>query len=201
MIKKILKCIITIIAIICIFILLKFILFKSLVNKMTSYETSDNYYMWYSTYRGDVSYTTELWVKNNEMLINFDSGNQKFIIKEGKLYVFIDEEWIDISNTAEEDLMIKSNWNTMNYIKSEIDKFSSIFKYKISSDIINGKKCFKLEAYSDYGDSVYIEKKSGLVIRFEKTFGESTNFGEIIQSTINDYRYEFNNVNNDIIKF
>ena len=35
----------------------------------------------------------------------------------------------------------------------------------------------------------------------EKTFGENTNFGEIIQSTINDYRYEFNNVNNDIIKF
>ena len=88
--KKILKCIITIIAIICIFILLKFILFKSLVNKMTSYETSDNYYMWYSTYRGDISYTTELWVKNNEMLMNYNSGNQKFIIKEGKLYEFID---------------------------------------------------------------------------------------------------------------
>lgn len=67
--------------------------------------------------------------------------------------------------------------------------------------LVYEKKCFKLEAYSNYGDSVYIEKESGLVIRFEKTFGKSNNFGEIIQSTIHDYRYEFNNVKNDFIKF
>lgn len=202
--KKKKNTILTVICMILIIVLIfyarKIIILKNITQKMDEYTNSNNYYIWNSYYNGLSVVITEIWTKDNELLLKLNSDEMTYAIKNDKLYEYSNNEWKDVSETADEKNMINSNWGAVNNLKEEFNSFTSIFKYKITSNIINGKNCYRIKKYALDGDVIYIEKDTGLLIRYETIMGEHNDNNEI-QSTIRDYKYEFNNVNENFIDF
>ena len=184
-----------------IFIILAFFSRKILISykiykKISNQQNANNYYMRIYDYEGWYYLTTEIWVKDRNMLEK--AGDIRTArVQDNIMYEkIIDDEVITNSLTNEnfsnEGVVKTRYWYLIDTLKEKLKDPVSIFKYSIKSTIVNGKKCYQFISNEDI---LYFDKETGLAVRWEFLAGQTTtgigNDTEI-QSTLNDYEYEFN---------
>ena len=147
-------------------------------------------------YEGWYYLTTEIWAKDRNMLEK-DGNVRTARVKDDIMYEkIIDDEIITSSLTNEsfssEGVVKTRYWYLIDSLKEKLKDPISIFKYSIKSAIVNGKKCYQFISNEDI---LYFDKETGLVVRWENLAGQTiTGIRKKveIQSTLNDYEYEFN---------
>lgn len=169
----------------------KFIVFKSLSNKLNAYTLLENYYIKEIYYCGDTYTVTETWVKNSNMYKKYISDNYYH-------YIYTqDNEWYEYDNITQTqkpstgNLSTKNNWNFILSISKKLNNLKSIFMYTLKERYINGKVCYQI--CIEDGDILYLDKETALLVRYETNIG-TINSDKTIQSALNDYFFEFNNV-------
>ncbi len=184
-----------------IFIILAFFSRKILISykiykKISNQQNANNYYMRIYDYEGWYYLTTEIWVKDRNMFEK--AGDVRTArVKDDIMYEkIIDDEIITNSLTNEnfssEGVVKTRYWYLIDSLKEKLKDPISIFKYSIKSAIVNGKKCYQFISNEDI---LYFDKETGLVVRWENLAGQTiTGIRKKveIQSTLNDYEYEFN---------
>ncbi len=184
-----------------IFIILAFFSRKILISykiykKISNHQNANNYYMRIYDYEGWYYLTTEIWAKDRNMLEK-DGNVRTARVKDDIMYEkIIDDEIITSSLTNEsfssEGVVKTRYWYLIDSLKEKLKDPISIFKYSIKSAIVNGKKCYQFISNEDI---LYFDKETGLVVRWENLAGQTiTGIRKKveIQSTLNDYEYEFN---------
>lgn len=191
-IYKFLICLLTIFIFIMLFLLVrKSIIFKSISNKLNAYSLLENYYMKEIYYCGDTYSVTKTWVKNNNMYKEYNSKDYcSYIYKQ-------DDKWYEYDNITqtakpfEGNLSTKDNWNFILSISTKLNNLKSIFMYTLNERYINGKACYQI--CIEDGNILYLDKETALLVRFETSIG-TIDSNNIIQSAVNDYFFEFDNV-------
>ena len=195
-IKKIAIILISILlAIIVITLIRKIIILNFISAKIDDYTQATNYYIRMYLYQGWNATTYEVWVKNGNM-VRKTNNELEYIIQNNTVYEVSDNN-ISETNSNIEDLL-SINWNYVKPLKDELPNLKNIFKYSISTAKVNGKNCYKL---TDKDNILFFEKSTGLLIRTECLEGLiSGYYNEEIQSTLWDYKTEFNSVKDEDVQ-
>ncbi len=192
----------TIIFIIIAFFTRNFIVFKGIANKMENYLQSNNYYVRSYFYQGWNASTTETWVKDENMIINFNN-ELSHVINNGMLYSIYGENGYTIENNT---MKVRAGeFNFIEMLKNELNSPKSIFTYSLSTAIVNGKDCYMLKHTNTI---LYFEKSTGYLVRYEELEGfvspntnKENDLVYEVQSTIYDYKFEFNQVTDKDLEF
>lgn len=182
-------------AIILITLIRKIIILNFISAKIDDYTQSTNYYIRSYAYQGWNATTYEVWVKNGNM-VRKTNNELEYIIQNNTVY---EVSGNNISETDSNiDDLLSINWNYVKLFKDELTNLKNIFKYSINTARVNGKKCYKL---TDKDSVLYFEKNTGLLVRTECLEGLTSGYHrEEIQSTLWDYKTEFNNVKNEDVQ-
>lgn len=179
----------TIIFIIIAFFTRNFIVFRSIANKMEEYLKSNNYYVRKYYYQGWYASTTETWVKDENMIVNFNN-ELGHIINNGMCYFIYGENGYTVENNTME--VKAGEFDFIEMLKNELNSPKSILQYTLSTAIVNGKDCYMLRHQNII---LYFEKTTGLLVRYEQLDGfTSGTYNKEIQSTVYDYKFEFGKV-------
>lgn len=173
----------------------KMIIFNNLYNKMSSYQNATNYYMRIYDYNGFYSLTTETWVKDKNMLQK-DNNIKTISIKDNTMYQYFVEDETMVStlneeNFTKEGILKTYYWDLIELLKNELKNPQNVLKYSIKNAIVNGKECYQL---MQKGMILYFDKETGLIVRWEELTGYMSPNQNEIQSTLKDFKFEFNNV-------
>lgn len=174
-------------------ITIKSIVFNSIANKMEVYMNSTNYYMRFYFYQGWNVSTTEIWVKDNNMICK-ENDEITTIVQDGKQYDIIENNIVNSDNT---ELMLDNNWLYIKTLQDNLLNPINVIKYSLESVKVNGKNCYRIE---DNDTILYFEKDTGLIVRIEFLEGFSTPSENEVQSTILDYKFIFNNVKDEDVQ-
>ncbi|MBO5397771.1 MAG: zf-HC2 domain-containing protein [Clostridia bacterium] len=181
-----------------------FIVFKSIANKMEDYLKSNNYYIRTYYYQGWTANTTETWVKDENMLVNYNNEvGHISIINNGKCYFVFGEDGYTVENYTRK---VRANeFDFIEMLKNELDSPKSILQYSLNTAMVNGKDCYMLRHQNMI---LYIEKTTGSLVRLEELEGFITpntvkedDSSHEVQSTIIDYKFEFNQVTDKDLEF
>lgn len=186
----------TIIFLILAFLGRNFIILKSLTNKMSEYLNATNYYLRMYNYKGWDASTSEYWVKDGTVLHKFDNVTSTFA-KDGVLYNIFDEGYTVSEYTMKEGDNYTFTFDFIENLKTELNNPKSILKYSIKESVVNGKECYRLMHKSTI---LYFEKETGLLVRYEELEGFVRPSENEIQSTICDYKFEFDCVTDEDIE-
>lgn len=175
----------------------KMIVFNDLYNKINSYQNATNYYMRIYDYNGFYSLTTETWVKDKNMLQK-DNNIKTISIKDNTMYQYFVEGEAMISpltneNFTSEGILKTYYWDLIELLKNELKNPQNVLKYSLKNAIVNGKECYQL---MQKGRILYFDKETGLIVRWEELTGYMSPNQNEIQSTLKDFKFEFNNVEN-----
>lgn len=184
----------------------KYIIFQDLAKKAEELQKISNYHIESSTFYGlhredlDVEKREEL-AKDNVFYDIYGAGENELttIVKDNMSYEYMDDKLIWLNSIDNDFIGLYSQLLT-GEISILKDK-TSIFTYYLSDAIINGKECYQIRENDQAGGIIYIEKETGLVIRTEHRsgFGTSVSNGYDYQSTVTDYKYEFNCITDEEI--
>ena len=207
---KILKIIILIIILIYIGTIgYKFIVIKSMQNKVKQYSDITNFHIIKKSYCYDTITTQETFNKDGNYLVHIkrtsEGGEKREIIstKNGNNYITSGEAKVASLNS----MQIVSSEKVYNNLETEsLGEFlyGLVISSKISSVKCNDKDCYKIEnfkvsgiAFPEYGMCLYIDKETGLIVRTEE--GTRDSDGKIY-TQVSDYKYEFNTVTDEDLK-
>lgn len=188
--------------IILVFYIRKVIIFNTISNKLSAYQNSENYYIRMYEYLGHDVNTTQIWVKDNNLVKVFNKLPDT-IIKNDIIYNFIDGSLSQVNENATNeniDDVFGWPWSFMYYLSNDLKSPINVFKYSLDEATVNGKKCYKIEYFNEFGTICYFDKETGLLSRYETLVGERTYISDNeieIQSTLIDFKFEFNNVTNE----
>lgn len=198
--KKLFLSIITLLlVIVSIIVIRKIIIINSINVKIDNYMSATNYYFREYFYQGWNSNTTEIWIKNNNA-VKKSNNELSTIIQNNTIYDIFDNK-ITSSDTNKNavDMWLSSTWNSINSIKNNVLNIKNIFKYSLTTAVVNGKNCYK---FANKSNIIYIEKETGLLVRYEQLEGLiSGDYHKDIQSTITDYKFIFNTVKDSDVLF
>ncbi len=187
----------------------KFIVIKSMQDKVKQYSDITNFHITKKSYCYDTITTQETFNKDENYIIRIkrvkeDGENREIIItKSGNNYITSGEAKVASLNS----MQIVSSEKVYNYLETEsLGEFlyGLLISSKISSVKCNGKDCYKIENFKvsgvlfpEYGMCLYIDKETGLIVRTEE--GTSDSEGKIY-TQVSDYKYEFNTVTDEDLK-
>lgn len=188
------------------------IIINNLQNTIKQFSNSTNYYEKSLTYNGLSLSTIEYYTKNNSSLYTTSLAieNEKTTFstynknnETQNTYVEKNNQKIAYPNSENITRILPIS----NYLETKTfgEFISKAFTAQISSAYCNGKECYKISnikftetSFSDDNNStVYIEKSTGLPIRFIS--GREISNNEEVNS-ITDYYYDFNNVTDEDLK-
>lgn len=187
----------------------KFIVIKSMQDKVKQYSNITNFHITKKSYCYDSVITQEAFHKDNNFLVHIkrtsDSAENREIIstKSGNSYIISGENKVAILNSMTLGVQEK----VYNHLETEsLGEFlyGLVISSKISSVKCNDKDCYKIEnfkvsgiAFPEHGMCVYIDKETGLIVRVEE--GTRDTDGKIY-TQVSDYKYEFNTVTDNDLK-
>lgn len=179
-----------------------YIVFKSIANKMEEYLKSNNYYVREYDYQGWTATTTETWVKDGNMIVNFDNALIQ-IVNNGKNYLVLGENGYTVENNTME---VKAGaFDFIEMLKNELNSPKSILQYSLSTAMVNGKDCYMLRHINTI---LYFEKTTGLLVRYENLEGftspntnKESGLVYEVQSTVSDYKFEFGKVTDKDLEY
>lgn len=207
---KVLKTIILAIVLIYIGIIgYKFIVIKSMQDKIKEYSSITNFHITKKSYCYDTVTTQEIFHKDDNYLgriksisecrddreiISTKSGNNYITSGQAKVAV-LNSMSLTARDKVYNNLETESAWEFI---------YGLVFSSKISSVKCNDKDCYKIEnfkvsgmLYPEYGMCLYIDKETGLIVRVEE--GVPDNNGKMY-TQVSDYKYEFNTVTDEDLK-
>ena len=152
-------------------------------------------------YNGFYSLTTETWVKDKKMIQKSD-GITTISIEDNTMYqYFIEGETIISTLTNEnftsEGILKTYYWDLIELLKNELKDPKNIFNYSLKNAIVNGKECYQL---MQKGKILYFDKETGLIVRWEELTGYISTSQNEVQSTLKDFKFEFNNVEDNVFE-
>lgn len=186
------------------------IIIKGSSNKADKYISSNNYHKTITTYNGNSIIEMETYYKEGKSVMTLKriAGNDFF-----EQIIYKDEK----NNTADifkningkKSAEINASYNSANnYITNHLET-TNILEFIascITSDIksveCNGKKCYFINNFisnsllTNKETGFYVEKETGLLIRYSDS--QSKDETGTITDCISDYRYEFDNVTDEI---
>lgn len=190
----------------------KLMIYNELQNKLSSYENSNNYYikiMDYSEGQLDIS---QKFKKDKKSMISHQTirASSDFSNLNYRVYVNDQESprWY-ITNDGENYILIENQPENVldidipNYLSEEqenkIDYLKMVATSLVTTEIYNQKECYKITKIDfsnkvlnkDYNkEYIYIEKSTGLVIRYEANWSNS----------ITNYKYSFGTIMDKTLK-
>lgn len=202
-----------VLAIILVFILIiarRMFILIDIQSKVSKYEIIDNCHIKAYWYYEDKISISETYIEKDKRKTHMEiiSKNDYF---EDNVYYYKDRQnifsirgnWEKMNKTMhnEQDYML-SDIKIKNDLKTEnlMDFIIMSLTTRISSEKCNGKECYKIEFpkfYKDFdGATEYIEKETGLVIRYiDNVSIEGQN--ESQAAWLQEYKYEFNTVTDE----
>lgn len=189
---------IILIAILFKFVILKIIVYKKIESKFALLKNSDNYYIRETNLLDDTLCMSEVWQKNKNYLqknttINASDNTVNIYTydsNEYNSYFILNGE---LQSEDNENIKNKNSIKGKDFKElSDIYDLKDIFSYSLSTETINGKKCYKI-SYLSNNETVYIEKETGLPLR--KISKTNKN------DTILNYSYSFDNVKDEDLGF
>ena len=212
LIMVIVLCIIVMVLVIFSFMTIqKMKIIQDLEVKRSQYSDIQNYYLKQESYTGGPKVDIELWKKDTEVFWRITSiyaDNHRNITKrytDGTITNSYYEEQVDDQITKEAVLGEKGNYLWLGNIVFDCLHTENSWKLfracsfcSIKTETVNGKECYKISNFHPdnstlipEGDSsIYIDKKTGLVVR-QMTGEIELDTGERIQ-TYQDFEYKFN---------
>ena len=190
----------------------KLMIYNDLQNKLSSYENSSNYYikvMDYSEGQLDIS---QKFKKDEKSMISHQTilSNAPFSHMNYRVYVNDQEspKWY-ITNDGENYTLMPNqpkmllDVNIPNYLsekkENKIDYLKMVATSSVKSEVCNEKECYKITRVDfsnrvlnkEYNkEYIYIEKSTGLVIRYEANWSNS----------ITNYKYSFGTIMDKTLK-
>lgn len=186
------------------------IIIKGASNKADRYISSTNYHKTITTYNGNSIIEMETYYKEGKsvMILKKIASNDSF-----EQIIYKDEKnnaadiFKNINGKKSAELNISYN-SFNNFITNHLEA-ANIFEFiascitaDIKSTECNGKKCYFINGFSsssllsNKNTGFYIEKETGLLIRYSDSQSQDEN--GVVTDCISDYRYEFNNVSDEI---
>lgn len=179
----------------------KYIIFQDLAKKAEEIQKISNYHVKSSKFYGlNLDHIDryvekrEEWFKDNVCYITYIDENEfTTILKDNMFYQYMNNELTYLDSMDDYVIGLHNGllFDEIELLKSK----TSIFTHYLSDAIINGKECYQIRENDLAGSILYIEKETGLVIRSEHRSGFSTN--DEYQSTVTDYKYEFDCVTDE----
>lgn len=207
---KILKTIILAIVLIYVGIIgYKFIVIKSMQDKIKEYSDITNFHITKKSYCYDTVITQETFHKDDNYIVRIRSisenrDNREIIsTKNGNNYITSGDTKVAALNSMSlvardkvyNNLETESVWEFI---------YGLVFNSRVSSVKCNDKDCYKIDnfkvsgmLYPEYGMCLYIDKETGLIVRVEE--GVPDNNGKAY-TQVSDYKYEFNTVIDEDLK-
>lgn len=212
--KKIIIFIYSIIVVLVICILVffgrKYIIFNDLAKKVEELQKISNYHIKKSTFYGvhldDMNIDKREELSKDSVYYSVDvcdfNGNENkniTIFKDNMFSQYMNNKLIFLNFINDDFIGFYEQ-----LLKGELELLkskTSIFTHYLSEAVINGKECYQIRENDQAGSILYIEKETGLVIRAEDRsgFGTGTSNGIEYQSTVTDYKYEFDSITNEEI--
>ena len=187
----------------------KFIVIKSMQNKIEQYSDITNFHITKKSYCYDAVTTQEAFHKDNNFLVHIkrtaeNAENREIIsTKNGNNYIIAGDTKVATMNSMTLGVQEK----VYNFLETEnIGEFlyGLVISSRISSVKCNDKDCYKIEnfkvsgiVFPEYGMCVYIDKETGLIVRIEE--GTRDTNGKMY-TQVSDYKYEFNTVTDEDLK-
>lgn len=187
----------------------KFVIIKSMQDKVKQYNDITNFHITKKSYCYDTVVTQESFHKDGNYLVHIkrisENNDKKEIIstKSGNNYLTAGETKIAILNS----MTIASQEKVYNNLETEsVGEFlyGLVISSRISSVKCNDKDCYKIENFKvagvnfpEYGMCLYIDKETGLIVRSEE--GSRDSNGKMY-TQVSDYKYEFNTVTDEDLK-
>lgn len=202
--KKILKIIGIILLILIVLILIhtirNFIIIRNLQNKIAKYVDSENYYIKNTTTseNNGVIVQMDYYQKDNKQVVFLERDNNG---EKTKISMYNNGERIDTFTETSDTKKVKLNSpssisvQVVNVLQTDNDWQTFLYSIiaKVKKVELNGKECYRIDSffspYYIYGkekNEAYIEKDTGLLVK------------QIIDDTIAQREYEFNNVDDSI---
>lgn len=182
----------------------KFIIFNSISNKLSSYDNKSNYHIRMYEYLGNSVNTTEIWVKDKNLVKTFNNLPDT-MLKNDIIYTFIDGTFNKETSNKNIDSIQDWPWSFIYNLTDDLKNPINIFTYSLNESNINGKECYKIEYFDEFKTVCHFDKKNGLIVRYETLVGRKDRLSEIdveIQSTLIDFKFEFDTVTDkDILMF
>lgn len=177
----------------------KLVIVNSLCKKIDKFSNAKNFLYTERTYTNQTLLIKKVWLDkdNGRVLyknIQYNPEDGKSITdyslmseygfkdysenSEGEVYLTNYESY-----ATDEKVDFKDTETFNNNIVKELENYlKNIFKYSLSTETINGIKCYKIKGLFD-SQITFIDKETGLIIR---TIVKQDNFDEVI-----DYYYDF----------
>ena len=178
----------------------KVLILKGLQERANLYATNVNYYYKMTDTRTDV--TTEVYCKDNvKKQKTYKDGELKFTKVEylDQIKIFYENDG-KITMTTEKNNLV--NCKLPNMVETDNFGFTILnaLLSNIKTETIDGKECYVINGFNTnylYESNTekaiaYIEKDTGLVVKFVEIANESGNLTEYVTT----YEYEFGNVKN-----
>ena len=207
---KILKIILLVILIVFVGVIgYKFVVIKSMQDKMENYKDITNFHITKTSYGLNTIIIQEVFCKDDNVSVHVRSfgenmENRELIsMKNGHSYITSGENKVAFMNA----MPINVPEKVYNHLETENfgEFIAGIFSSHISSVKCNDKDCYKIEnfktsntVFPEQGFCVYIDKETGLVVRVEE--GTRNNETGGFYTQVSDYKYEFNTVTDEDFK-
>lgn len=182
----------------------KLVIFNDLQNKLDVYKNTTNYYMKVTEYYEGNLHITQKFQKDDKYMQRVESlsSNKEFNNRCYRIYGdstgYINEYCVSEDGEKYSQLNLYGNWTPAEIPDYWIADKETSFKYlkmvlfaSITTEKCNEKDCYKItkryyESDSKYNfkEYIYIEKKTGLVIRSQTTASRE----------ITDYNYSFGSI-------
>lgn len=187
----------------------KFIVIKSMQDKVKQYSDITNFHITKKSYYYDTVATEESFHKDGNYLVHIkrtsENDEKKDIIstKSGNNYLTAGETKIAILNSMTINVQEKVYNNLETESLGEF-LYGLVISSRIYSVKCNDKDCYKIENFKvagmnfpEYGMCLYIDKETGLIVRSEEGIRDSN--GKMY-TQVSDYIYEFNSVTDEDLK-
>lgn len=179
----------------------KLIIFNTISNKLLEYTKSTNYQITQYDYYGWYSLVSNTFVKDSNLLRTTDAPElPTTMVKKGNSYESYNGTTTNITDTAPANQLLDSNWDLFKVLSQNLKEFKNLFKYSLSSAFINGKECYKICENNSSMSIMYFDKETSLLVRYENLLGFCSAEENEIQSTLSDYRFQFNSVTDEDLK-
>lgn len=211
LVSTLIKTIILIIVLIVVVVIArKIIIIKNLQNKVSQYVDLSSYSIRSTTYRGDSISFDECLVNDDRYIsitnyIDKENNNKAITFSdEGKVNSYIETNGNKIA-TLDVEVVAPTKKGVIECLETNSLKefLYMIFTTRISSEMCDGKECYKIENLKNSNmlyvansyTTVYVDKDTGLLVR-----GVSVKLDTEDKDLVVDYDYEFNTITDEDIE-
>lgn len=166
--KKILFLILILIAIYAVFVLRRYIIITSLINKSKNYVNKTNYVTESCSLANDtVTLTKSYNIDGDFLAVHRVYSNNIPDVRSLTIYKKGDEK-LGIIQSGEDKVLLETvevavGFSTINEFDDIKFKLPMAFTSKIKTQECNGKECYLIEIEKDY--KIYVEKETGIILR------------------------------------